>query len=219
VNSRSNLLGTSERWLVPVVLALYVLFYLLDPQGYYALLWEDGLTEWATFVGLMAAGIVAALTVPKMRSVGDRRLWFLVLFAVGCILAGFEEISWGQRILNLESTEFFLEHSDSQEMNAHNVLQKSLDLKTKHVAGIVLLLYGVGLPILSRNSSISGIIAKWGFVVPPRRMMLSWLLAAIMMIDVPTGEEEELGEFLFSLCFLILAMGLYFRGTRSGVAV
>jgi hypothetical protein len=218
VSNRSNLLGAIELWLVPIVLALYVLFYFLDPQGYYASLWEDGVTEWATFVGLIAAGIVAALTVPKMRSVGDRRLWFLVLFAVGCILAGFEEISWGQRVFNLESTEFFLEHSDSQEMNAHNVLQKSLDLKTKHVAGIVLLLYGVGLPILSRNSSISVIITKLGIVVPPRRMMLSWLLAAIMMIDVPTGEEEELGEFLFSLCFLILALGLYLRGTRSGVA-
>jgi hypothetical protein len=218
VNSRSNLLGTSEIWLVPVVLALYVLFYLLDPQGYYALLWEDGFTEWATFVGLMAAGIMAALTVPKMRRAGDRRLWFLVLFAAGCFLAGFEEISWGQRIFNLESTEFFLEHSDSQEMNAHNVLQKSLDLKTKHVAGFVLLIYGVGLPLLSRISSLSGIIAKLGIVVPPPRMMLSWLLAAIMMIDVPTGEEEELGEFLFSLCFLVLALGLYLRGTRSGAA-
>ena len=204
-----------ERWLVPAVFTGYAIWYLFDADSYYISLREDGLPEWATFVFLMAAGILAGMAATRMRRRGDRRFWFLLMFSAGSLLAGLEEISWGQRVFGLESTGFFLDHSDSQEMNAHNVLQNVLAIKTKHVAGLVLLFYGVGLPLLGRIPVIAGFCRRWGVVVPPGRMILSWGLAALLMLDRPTGEEEELGELLFSLCFFLLAMGQWLE-TRTG---
>jgi len=214
VKMGGHLQANLERWLVPVVFSGYAVWYRLDLDRYYTSLREDGITEWATFVFLLAAGVLALFAAAGMRKAGDRRFWFVLVFAVGSLLAGFEEISWAQRVFDVESTEFFLEHSDSQEMNAHNVLQNVLAIKTKHVAGIVLLLYGVGLPLLALNPAVGHACRRWGVVVPPRRLMLSWGLAALLMIDRPTGEEEELGEMLFSLCFFLLALGLW-RGKRK----
>jgi hypothetical protein len=33
-----------------------------------------------------------------------------------------------------------------------------------------------------------------------------FLIATLFMIDVPTGNEEEIGEFLYSLCFLLMML-------------
>jgi len=42
-----------------------------------------------------------------------------------------------------------------------------------------------------------------GLVVPPLVLALSFFLAALMMMDQPTGQEEEIGEFFFSVCFFL----------------
>lgn len=49
----------------------------------------------------------------------------LFYFARGVLqLMALEEISWGQRVLKIETTEFFHEHSDQKEINFHNVMQQ-----------------------------------------------------------------------------------------------
>ena len=155
-----NLPTFFERWLVPAVFTGYAIWYLLDAHSYYISLREDGALEWATFVFLMAAGFLAGMVAYRMRRMGDRRFWFLLVFSAGSLLAGLEEISWGQRVFGLESTEFFLEHSDSQEMNAHNVLQNVLAIKTKHVAGLVLLFLRSWLTLVGPD------LGSWRFLPP-----------------------------------------------------
>ena len=42
-------------------------------------------------------------------------------------------------------------------------------------------------------------------VVPPPALVLGFLLGSFLAwADWPTGREEELGEFLFALCFALL---------------
>ena len=45
-----------------------------------------------------------------------------------------------------------------------------------------------------------------GFVVPPPVLAISFFIAALMMWDRPTGWEEEIGEFFFSLCFFLFML-------------
>jgi len=194
-----------QRYLVPGLVGFFVLLYVLDTDLYDGVLDEDGPTEWLTFLCLMTSTVLAWRITRRLRGSGDVRRWFFIAFCLGSLLAGLEEISWGQRLLGIESPEFFMERSDQEEINIHNVLQPTLNLKTKHVAGIVLALYGVALPLLVRSvPSVASLCARFGLVVPPMTMLASWLLAGLMMIDEPSGYEEEIGEFLFSVCFVLL---------------
>ena len=71
------------------------------------------------------------------------------------------------------------------------------------MAGIVLFVYGVCLPGLAFHHKVRAVYDKFDFVVPPFFLSLGFLISALMMFDEPTGYEEEIGEFLFSLCFAL----------------
>ncbi len=200
--------------LVPGILLVYAIVYAIDESRYRMSLKEDQITEALTFVALVFAGVLALDIARRLWRRRDRRIWFFVLFGLGSLLAGFEEISWGQRVFGLESPTFFKEGSTTQEISAHNVIQDTFDVKTKHIAGIVLFLYGVLLPMLARSRSVRGILDRTGLVVPPGGMILSWLVAALLMFDRPTGEEEEIGELLFGICFVLFVAGEWINATE-----
>jgi len=206
--------GLAEAGLVFILFLPFLGWYLGDPLGYVMAMQEDTPVEWATFFLLIGAGIFAGWTAYRLRGSGDRRLWFFWAFAAGAVLAGLEEISFGQRIFGLESPDFFLEHSDQLEINAHNVFQKATGLMTRHLTGAALLLYGVALPLASRLDRFACWMEKLGVAVPPLALAPSFALGSILMLDWPTGEEEELGEMLHAACLVILAAG-WWRTTRK----
>jgi hypothetical protein len=46
----------------------------------------------------------------------------MVLMGLVFVFGAGEEISWGQRILNIESSEFFVKHNAQREINIHNLI-------------------------------------------------------------------------------------------------
>ena len=116
---------------------------------------EDGPVETLTAILL---GLAALFALIASFRVPDTLRWarpFLILFCVFSALMALEETSWGERLFDLEPGEFFQEHSDQNEINFHNVMQHYLKhhgfvvTKTRQIAAIVLLVYGVILPILN----------------------------------------------------------------------
>ena len=114
-------------------------------------------------------------------------------------------------MFDIEPGEFFQEHSDQNETNFHNVMQHYLKhhgfvvTKTRQIAAIVLLAYGVILPILNAFAPFRSWLRTCRVVVPPPALIPGFLLGAVLAwFDWPTGREEELGEVLFSLCFALL---------------
>lgn len=122
-----------------------------------------------------------------------------------------EEASWGERLFDIQPGEFFQEHSDQNEINFHNVMQHYLKhhgfvvTKTRQIAAIVLLVYGVILPILNAFAPVRSGLRTCRVVVPPPALIPGFLLGAVLAwFDWPTRREEELGELLFSLSFALL---------------
>ena len=207
----SRVLDLCNRWLAPAVLGFYAVGYAVDEPAYRHSLREDKATEWLTFVFLIAAGVLALGVARRLWASRDRRVWFFVLFGVGSLLSGFEEISWAQRAFGLESPEFFKEGSTTREISAHNVTQDQFDVLTKHIAGVVLFIYGVLLPLAARAGGVGRFFDRMGFVVPPMNLIGAWVIGAILMFDRPTGEEEEIGELVFSICFTLFMLGEWLR--------
>src|SRR5580765_4634632 len=106
-------LSTVEKIILALVLLMlivgYILFYTNLPQ-FVEYVREDGLVEWLTVLGLILGCIVCILRFARLRKY--RKAWFLfVTVGLGVLLffAAGEEISWGQRILGIKSSEFFIE--------------------------------------------------------------------------------------------------------------
>ena len=114
-------------WIIGELLLLVLivgLYFAIKDPSYFSNTYvpEDGLFENLTAVFLLFISIVMAWRIIKFRK-GKSWLWYLTHIGVMLIFffgAG-EEISWGQRIFNIESSEFFEEHNTQDEMNLHNL--------------------------------------------------------------------------------------------------
>jgi len=115
---------------------------------------EDGLFE---SLGSLVCFIAAALfLVAYLKSTSGTRIFrwttkrnlFFLLFAIGMLFIGAEEISWGQRILDIRTPDALESLNDQGEFNLHNIKaleQTGLSKKGFNTAflGLVFLYCGV----------------------------------------------------------------------------
>ncbi|MEJ7694810.1 hypothetical protein [Daejeonella sp.] len=207
---RKSETGRIPEWgvyIFPVLTVIFAILYLADENLYRSLIMEDSSIEWLTFAFLIAAGFLSLTVAVKIKRSHDYLHWFFILFFGFNLLAGLEEISWGQRVFEVETIGVFHKYSDQNEMNLHNTFQGLVHIKTKHIALLVLFFYGSILPWLMRNRDLrQEKFPLQQFIIPPVFLRLGFTLGAILMLDFQTGYEEELGEFFFSICFFIMML-------------
>jgi hypothetical protein len=192
---------------IPLLILFIIIINIVDQRFYHEITKEDNYVEWLTVLILLISGVLSFIRANKLRKSQRRYVWFYVLFGIFFILSSFEEISWAQRIFDVDSTEYFIEHSDQQEINVHNVFSKWSGIRTKHVAAFVLFLYGSCLPLLTKIKPLQKFVDKLGIPVPPLILSLSFALSAALLTNWFSGREEEVGELALSIClFLFLVL-------------
>jgi hypothetical protein len=212
--------------LIPVLLIVFAIIYYSKYSIYMQLLDEDQIVEWLTFGFLFLTGLLSLIIAKMKRKHGTFSNFFLV-FGIIIIFLSFEEISWGQRIIGLRTPTIFLENSDQPEINLHNIIQEKLknisflgltyNFKTKHVVGWFIFFYGTCLPLLALwNNRIRNLLKKIKIIIPHPNLSLGFLIAALMMLDKPTGVEEELGEFFISINLFLFIVIQEFRNPELG---
>lgn len=90
-----------------LLFTLFINFVLVD------LPMEDSILEWGTAV----LALIASVLFFTSGMLGSR---FAFTLCFAWLIFALEEISWGQRIFNVESTGFFLDYNLQQETNIHN---------------------------------------------------------------------------------------------------
>lgn len=80
---------------------------------------EDSFLEWGTFACAMLASILFLIS-------GFVRIRFAYLLSISWLIFALEEISWGQRIFNIDSPLFFETYNYQKEINLHNFLDPIL---------------------------------------------------------------------------------------------
>lgn len=103
--------------------SVIILFaFILKPSVFSALSLEDGPIEWGSFLLLFCSCIIIAIAFSKSRnvlSISNATQVSLVLLSFIFFVIAMEEVSWFQRILNIETPKVFGRNAQN-EMNLHN---------------------------------------------------------------------------------------------------
>lgn len=217
-------MNMEKKWIKILVIIFPVLFglamYCLNT--YYRTVYEtigreDHLIEWMQFFFFLTSAILSITIAIKMGKVSKPLQVIFILLALGFFFVAFEEISWGERVFNIEAPEVFdegalplLGENVQSEMNLHN-------FKTLHnlvgKAYIVIATYAVFSSLLtSLFYNIKKDVKKetkffLSFLTPPVYLALYFLPLYINFLNRQTfgirAQDYEMVEFLFSLGVLI----------------
>jgi len=195
--------------LVLIILAVgYFLFY-TNVHRFEAYVQEDGIVEWLTVLGLLLGCIVCVTRFFKLLK--KRTAWFLIVtFGLALLLffAAGEEISWGQRIFHIKSSEFFKERNSQGETNLHNLVVNGVKINKLIFSTIliaVLAIYLAILPILYKtNKAIKNFLDKSGVPVPKPYQILSFLLLFGLSQLLKHDRNSELLECGFAALFFLV---------------
>lgn len=207
-----------------------LLFYTNISRDSFRFTREDGPLEWGTiaFFGMAAALAVAAAAASRVPMTRRQRV-FLVVFAVVCIAAIGEELSWAQRILGFRPPK--MAPTSVVQVGHRDTAVHNLTVKTRYfqfsIGGILfggvllggLIWHGVWVPLAMRRAAprTQGMVRSLGLFVPP--LDLGILVSCLVLLVIRRKwfrhtEPNEFKEFIvpFVYCFMVARV---FFGTRE----
>lgn len=170
---------------------------------------EDGEIEYLTVIILLASCVVVLYRWVRLRK--SRSVYFSLvswfIFIVFFFVAG-EELSWGQRIIGIETTEYFRQNNAQEELNLHNLVVSGVKIN-KLIFGLILttaiLIYMVLVPILfHRVKSVNSLLDHWYVPIPRLRHTVSYLTLTLAILIIPASKNWELLEFGSVLIFFLI---------------
>ncbi len=170
---------------------------------------EDGFTEWSTVVFLLIGLAVCVQRVWLLK--GQKPFLFLFMTSLLALFFFFgagEEISWGQRIFNVESSEFFTQNNAQGETNLHNLMIG--DTKLNKVIfgrgiGILLLLYlAVLIPLYRTRQGVKTVVDKFAIPIAQNYQIIAYvLLLLLVQVIMASSKKGEMLEFAGSIIFVL----------------
>ena len=170
---------------------------------------EDGFVEYLTAIFLFFASIVAFYRVFEYRKL-KKPLWvltaavlaFLFFFATG------EELSWGQRIFNVESSDFFLKHNKQGETNFHNLVVGNVNLNIlifSNLMFVVLVIYFVFSRLLvAKVAFIRKLVIRFRVPLPQYQQIMMMLVLNLALLIFDVKKISEIHELTFAFIFFII---------------
>jgi len=180
---------------------------------------EDGFIEYATFFALIIGLLVCIRRLINIR--GRRETRFIcttTILTVFCLFGAGEEISWGQRIFEIESPNFFLAHNKQQETGLHNLV---LELEGKEFS-VNKIIFGTSLafglciylfvmtPLYRSKPLVASSFDRLGIPMPRNYHILGYLLIVLIVeLMIDSSRRGEVTEFTGVIIFLLNIMHPY----------
>ncbi len=195
--------------LVLIVLAAGLYLYYTDIPAFEDFVKEDHLVEWLTVIGLLLASLVSFYRFFSLFKY--KKAWFLLvnfMLAVLLFVAAGEEISWGQRILGIESSEYFKQNNLQGETNLHNLEINGVKINKlvfTTLLGAALFIYLVIFPLIySRNTAFKNFINRSGISIARLYQILGFLIVILLTSLIRHDKNPELLECGASLLFFLV---------------
>jgi tetratricopeptide repeat protein len=177
------------------------------PMAYIWATYEDLFGEWTQFWLFVVTFLVS---VRILFSRTRYRVTFALL-AISCLYVSLEEISWGQRIFNFDSPDFFKQHNLQSETNLHNFLTGPFSTTLKATLTYVLaggmIAYGLVYPMmLSRRWRLAVWLDARGIASPPVASIPFLLVGGVLEAGPFSFNEAEVAELLVGFSVAIMAI-------------
>ncbi|MCK5013093.1 MAG: hypothetical protein KAS66_04690 [Candidatus Omnitrophica bacterium] len=170
------------------------------PVLYTYLVTEDYWGEYGTAVCCLLAAFLIIWAMFRDKSL--RKSGYF-LFTLGLFFLGMEEISWGQRIVGVETPHIIAQYNFQEEINVHNLFRP---LPLELIAAIVILGWMVALPFLrSKSKMMDRWISKLGIPLVPVQQWPFFILVLVFLFDPVTIRSDEIGELFLGFAFLLFA--------------
>ena len=206
-----------------IIAELIILFIILtyglvllhqDIEAFLFWIREDGLVEWLTFVVLIvmsAFSFTMSFAFSRPGAEGRaKKVWLFLGFLF--LFGAMEEISWGQRILGIQSPEWFLKHNRQGEITIHNLVIYGVNLNRVvfgRFLGIMVLIYMLAMPILYRlNKRYKDFNNRWRIPIPQNYEILLFIIINLILqyhmgLTKKVSEMRELSNCFFFFLILI----------------
>jgi cell division protein FtsW (lipid II flippase) len=170
---------------------------------------EDGPVEWISTISLFSCAVICVERAIKLKKYKSNTFYIVSLLIALIFLLGVgEEISWGQRIINIESPDYFIENNLQEEFNFHNLKLGFVNIN-KLVFGLILgaliAIYLIILPILyKKKRKVKSFVDYLGLPLPRKYHILSILSTSVLIHFINAKDKWELMELTGSMLFLAI---------------
>jgi hypothetical protein len=220
----------SARAVLPLLglLALGLGAILLPPAAFrWVFVSEFGPVELGTAACFGAAGILAFRLAARSREHVPRGFRLLyVLFALGAVFAGLEEISYGQHLVGWQSPRWFAEQNAQRETNLHNLFADRPGRTLRNAALVAVALGGIVMPGAVMWAGGRYAPGRWPYYLLPQGELVP-LVAVTLLIrlfrtlpgDVRAGWDlglYEVMELYFAITALVYVLVLRRRLLPAG---
>jgi hypothetical protein len=194
---------------VAIIIGVGFLLFFINITAFDRYVVEDGVVEWLTVLGLLLGAFVCFGRFIKL--LGKRSWIFLaisLLLGLMLFLVAGEEISWGQRILGIEPSDYFKKNNLQSETNFHNLVVNGIKInKVVFSLGLIVMLsiYLLLFPFLyRRNTGFKKWIDSWGILLPQNYQILAFLLLFAVTSLMKHEKNAELLECGAGLLFFLI---------------
>lgn len=197
------------------VFGLYLLTYVVSrlfffEEAFVHMYTEDGLFEYLTAIFFLIAAVFFVLFLTNSRKeLGGYMKFVILTLALLCFFTGMEEISWGQRILGIETPERMKELNYQEETTLHNLIDARHYTAIYSVISVCLLLF-----FAFRNTNYRSF-----FGIPREYMPSKKFLVIALLLPLICFYEREHFEAVLSFLFCVYGYQLYQKSRKADRAV
>lgn len=170
---------------------------------------EDGFVENLTvlpLIGIIITGFRYLQQCGKQKGFPFCAVAILTILA-SIFVAG-EEISWGQRIFNVESSDFFQKHNSQGETNLHNLVvggKKVNKIVFSQLLVVAIAFYLFMLPPLyKRNTRVRTFLNHIGVPIPRFYQIIGCIILFASISLIPSGKDAEILEVGITHLFFLI---------------
>ena len=170
---------------------------------------EDGFIENGSAIFLLSSSLLLMYRFFKLFKHKDL-FWKIGILAMSLVFffgAG-EEISWGQRIFNVESSQYFIENNAQGETNLHNLVVEDTKINKlifSQLLTVVLVIYLIIAPFLYRKFDwVKKLANKFAVPIVQWHHTISFLTGTVLLLFISSSRKWEIYELAFSVIFLLI---------------
>ena len=191
-----------------IVSTVFLFYY--SNSVYNSFVAEDGIIEYLTAIFLLSISIFLIKKLLEMKDIISVNNFGIIMFSIMFFFGFGEEISWGQRIFNIETPPFFNENNLQSETNIHNLMIGGVKLnKLIFTNGLFFIFsfYFLAIPYLyTKSNNVRTLINRYSIVIPKHSQSVIFISSTIIIYIFSHERISEIWECLFAFSMLITSI-------------